>query len=197
MVFNRVLKKLYSFHSSIFGMKTTKEKKNNVFETLKERFGYTNQMEAPRLLKIVVNVGIGSTKDREKLALIPERLAKITGQKPAPRMAKKSIATWKLRQGETIGQVVTIRGARMQVFFDKLIHVALPRTRDFKGIARTAVDEMGNLTLGIKEHTVFPEASDEELKNVFGMAITVVTTAKNKEEATAFFEYLGVPFKKK
>lgn len=177
-------------------MKTTKEKQNKAFETLKERFLYTNRMQAPRLTKIIVSVGIGSTKDKEKLKIIPERLAKITGQKAAPRAAKKSIATWKLREGEMVGQVVTIRGARMLSFFDKLINVALPRTRDFKGIARTAVDEMGNLTIGIKEHTVFPESSDEELKNVFGMAITAVTTAQNKEEATAFFEYLGVPFKK-
>lgn len=178
-------------------MKTTKEKQNKTFETLTERFGYTNRMQSPRLIKIVVSVGTGSTKDKEKIKIIPDRLAKITGQKPAPRAAKKSIATWKLREGEMVGQVVTIRGSRMLSFFDKLINVALPRTRDFKGIARTAVDTMGNLTIGVKEHTVFPEASDEELKNVFGMAITVVTTAKNKEEATAFFEYLGVPFKKK
>lgn len=177
-------------------MKTIKEKQNKTLETLKERFGYKNRMQAPHVVKVVINAGTGSIKDREKLALIPDRLAKITGQKPAPRASKKSIATWKLRQGETVGQMVTLRGPRMLVFLDKLINVALPRTRDFKGIARTAVDEMGNLTIGIKEHTVFPEASDEELKNVFGMAITVVTTAKNKEEATAFFEYLGVPFKK-
>ncbi len=177
-------------------MKTTKEKQNKAFDTLKERFGYTNRMQAPRLVKIVVSVGIGSTKDKEKLKIIPDRLSKITGQKSAPRAAKKSIATWKLREGEIVGQVVTLRGARMTAFFDKVINVALPRTRDFKGIPRTAVDEMGNLTIGVKEHTVFPEASDEELKHVFGMAITVVTTSKNKEEATAFFEYLGVPFKK-
>ncbi|MEK7134312.1 MAG: 50S ribosomal protein L5 [Patescibacteria group bacterium] len=177
-------------------MKTTKEKQNKAFEILKERFGYVNRMEAPRLVKIVVSVGTGSTKDKEKLKIIPDRLAKITGQKPAPRASKKSIATWKLREGEVVGQVVTLRGARMLSFFDKLINVTLPRTRDFKGIARTAVDEMGNLTIGVKEHTVFPEASDEELKNVFGMAITVVTTAENKEEATALFEHLGVPFKK-
>lgn len=177
-------------------MKTTKEKQHKTFDTLKERFGYTNRMQAPRLTKIVVSVGTGSTKDKEKLKIIPDRLSKITGQKPAPRASKKSIATWKLREGEVVGQVVTLRGARMNSFFDKLINVALPRTRDFKGIARTAVDEMGNLTIGVKEHTVFPESSDEELKNVFGMAVTVVTTAKNKEEATAFFEHLGVPFKK-
>lgn len=177
-------------------MKTIKEKQNKAFETLKERFGYKNRMQAPRVAKIVVSVGTGSTKDREKQKLIPERLAKITGQKAAPRASKKSIATWKLREGEMVGQVVTLRGARMLSFLDKVVNVALPRTRDFKGIARTAVDDMGNLTIGIKEHTVFPEVADEELKNVFGLAITVVTTAKNKEEATAFFEQLGTPFKK-
>jgi len=177
-------------------MKTTKEKQNKGYDTLKERFGYTNRMQSPRITKVVVSTGIGSTKDREKNALIPDRLAKITGQKPAPRAAKKSIATWKLREGEIVGQKVTLRGARMFAFLDKLLNIALPRTRDFKGIAKTAVDEMGNITIGIREHTIFPEVSDEELKNVFGFAVTIATTAKNKEEALAFFEYLGVPFKK-
>jgi len=177
-------------------MAYTKEKLNNAFDSLKERFGYGNRFESPRLEKIVIATSTGSIKDKNKIAIITDRLAKISGQKAAPRQAKKSIAAFKLREGDVIGYQVTLRGARKEAFLDRLIHVALPRTRDFRGIKRSAVDEMGNLTIGIKEHTIFPETSDEELKDVFGLAITLVSTATNKEEALAFFEYLGVPFKK-
>ena len=177
-------------------MKTLQEKQKNIFSSLKDAFGYRNIMEAPRVEKVVVSVGTGSVKDREKMQLIPDRLAKITGQKPSPRGARKSIATFKLRQGDTIGHQVTLRGPRMYAFLDKFLNIALPRTRDFKGVSRGAVDEMGNLTIGVREHTIFPETSDEELKNVFGMAITIVSTARGKKEAEAFFEGLGVPFRK-
>jgi len=178
-------------------MKTTKEKQNKIFDDLKERFGYINKMQSPVITKVVVGVGIGSIKDKSKQELIPDRLAKITGQKPSPRGAKKSIATFKLREGDVIGYMVTLRGQRMSTFLDKLINVALPRTRDFKGVSRGAIDEMGNLTISVKEHTIFPETADEELKNVFGMGITLVTTAKTTEEAEELFERIGVPFKKK
>jgi len=178
-------------------MKTTKEKQNKIFDDLKERFGYTNKMQSPVITKVVVGVGVGSIKDKSKQELIPDRLAKITGQKPSPRGAKKSIATFKLREGDVIGYMVTLRGQRMNTFLDKLINVALPRTRDFKGVSRGAIDEMGNLTISVKEHTIFPETADEELKNVFGMGITLVTTAKTTEEAEELFEQIGVPFKKK
>ncbi len=178
-------------------METTKEKQNKVFNDLKEKFGYTNKMQSPKIVKVIVSVGIGSTKDKSKLELIPERLAKITGQKSSPRGAKKSIATFKLREGDIVGHMVTLRGQRMNIFLDKLINVALPRTRDFKGINRSAIDEMGNLTISVKEHTIFPETADEELRNIFGMGITLVTTAKTREEAEKLFELIGVPFKKK
>jgi len=177
-------------------METIKQKQNKAFSTLKGVFGLTNAMQTPRVVKVLVSTGTGSTKDKGKIEIIPDRLAKITGQKPAPRSAKKSIATFKLRQGDNVGYMVTLRGARKEAFLDKLVNVALPRTRDFKGINKSGIDQMGNLTIGIKEHTIFPEVADEELKNVFGMSITLVTNTSNKKEAEALLTHLGVPFKK-
>ncbi len=152
----------------------------------------------PRLTKIVVSSGTGSgmKKDREKNNIVADRLARITGQKPSLRVAKQSVASFKIREGDPIGLTVTLRGARMQHFLNKLVHIAFPRTKDFRGLDKKAIDSMGNLTLGIKEHTIFPEAADEDLRDVFGLAITLVTTAKSKEEAEAFFDQLGIPFKK-
>ena len=177
-------------------MSLVKEQQHKAFGALKGNFGYANTMETPRIVKVVVATGTGSVSDRNKVKLIEERLSKITGQKAAPRAAKKSIAAFKVREGDTVGFQTTLRGARMDAFLDKLIHVALPRTRDFRGLNRKAVDEIGNCTIGIKEHTIFPETSDEDIRDVFGLAITVVTTAKNKAEALAFLEHLGFPFKK-
>lgn len=178
-------------------MKTAQEKQKETFDTLKDEFGYTNPMEAPHLEKIVISSGIGSIKDKALIDLIKDRLARITGQEPAPRQAKKSIAAFKTRTGDIIGYQVTLRGPHMRAFLDKLIHIAFPRTKDFRGIDRGAIDEMGNITIGIPEHTVFPETSDEELKNVFGLAVTLVTSAPNREVAEVYLEHLGIPFKKK
>ena len=177
-------------------MELTAQKTKKIFTLLKDRFGYANPMQSPRIEKIVISTGIGSITDKDKLALIQDRLAQITGQKAAPRQAKKSIAGFKLRAGTVVGYQVTLRGKRMESFLDRLIHVALPRTKDFRGLERGSLDAMGNLTLGIREHTVFPETSDEDLKNVFGFAVTIVTTAKDKKEAEAFFTELGMPFKR-
>ena len=176
-------------------MKSTREIIKNLFDTLKERFGYKNKMQAPHIEKIVISTGIGSVKDRNKVALIKDRLARITGQKPAETVAKKSIAGFKVREGNVVGYKVTLRGARMYQFLDKLIHIALPRTRDFRGLSADAFDDMNNYTIGIKEHTIFPETSDEELKDVFGMSITIVTTAKTKDEAQALLREIRIPFK--
>lgn len=178
-------------------MELTKAKLQNTHTALAQ-FGYKNKMAAPRLTKIVVSSGTGSgmKKDREKNNTVSDRLARITGQKTSLRVAKQSVASFKIREGDPVGVTVTLRGARMLHFIDKLIHIALPRTKDFRGLDKKAVDSMGNLTLGIKEHTIFPEAADEDLRDVFGLSITLVSTAKNKEEATAFFEHLGIPFKK-
>lgn len=177
-------------------MQSIKEKSNKAFEALKGERGYSNPMQAPRLIKVVVSTGVGSFKDKNKLAVVEDRLAKITGQKPAPRGAKKSVANFKSRQGDVVGYQVTLQGDRMYNFLDRLIHIALPRTKDFRGISPNSADEMGNYTLGIKEHTIFAETADEELKDVFGMAITVVTTAKSKDEVLALLSYFGFPFKK-
>lgn len=158
--------------------------------------GYKNPMQAPRIMKVVVSVGVGSVKDKNKIKVIEDRLLRITGQKAAPRGAKIAIANFKSREGDVVGYQVTLRGARMYDFLERLLHIALPRTKDFRGISKNAADDMGNYTLGVKEHTIFPETADEELKDVFGLAITIVTTAKSKVEAQDFLTHLGFPFKK-
>lgn len=176
-------------------MNLSKQKQQDAFKTLGTDFGYTSPMRAPRITKVVVSTGVGKKRDKKVLEVIADRMARITGQKAAPRAAKQSIASFKVREGDTVGFQVTLRGARMFDFLDKVIHVVLPRTRDFRGIKSSAVDSMGNLTIGIKENNIFPESAEEDLKDVFGLAITVVTTAKSKEEATAFFKHLGVPLR--
>jgi len=177
---------------------TVKEKEVESFDKMKSAFHYKNKMAAPKMVKVVLNVGTGTAvkKDKNKNDAIGERLAKITGQKGALRGAKQSIASFKVRQGDPIGVVVTLRGKRMFAFLEKLINIALPRTKDFRGINPGAVDNIGNLTIGIKEHTIFPETADEDIRDVFGLAITLVSTAKNKKEGKTFFELIGIPFKK-
>ncbi len=177
-------------------MKLVKEQNNTSFDALKGAFGYTNKMQAPRLVKVVVSTGIGSVKDKKRIELIGDRLARITGQKPSVRGAKQSIANFKTRQGDPVGYKVTLRGTRMINFLDRLLNVALPRTRDFRGISARSIDAMGNYSLGIKEHTIFPETADEDIKDIFGLAITVVTTSKSKDQTKAFLDHLGFPFKK-
>jgi len=179
-------------------METIKQKEKKAYSTLKTKYGYKNVMAAPRLVKVVISSGTGSGIKRNKdfNNLVIDRISKITGQKPATKSAKKSVASFKIRMGDPVGVMVTLRGARMYGFLEKLINVAIPRTKDFRGIDRKIVDDIGNLTMSIKEHTIFPETGDEELKDVFGFAITLVTTAKTKAEATEFFELIGMPFKK-
>jgi large subunit ribosomal protein L5 len=179
-------------------METVKQKEKKAYTHLKAKYNYKNVMASPHLVKIVVATGTGTgiKRDKDRNKFVMERLAKITGQKPATRGAKKSIASFKIRQGDPIGVMVTLRGARMYGFLDKLINVAIPRTKDFRGVDRKIVDNIGNLTLSVKEHTIFPETGDEDIKDIFGLAITIVTTAKTKAEATEFFEQLGFPFKK-
>ncbi|MDB5265500.1 MAG: ribosomal protein large subunit ribosomal protein [Parcubacteria group bacterium] len=173
----------------------TKEKQKNAFDTLKGEFGYSNVMAAPRLQKIVVSSGVGKARDKNRNKLVADRLARITGQKPSERVAKQSIASFKLREGEIVGYQVTLRGARMQDFLDKLVNIALPRTRDFRGLSVKSIDAMGNYTIGIRENSIFPETSEEDLKDVFGLSITLVTTATGKQEAEAFYRHLGLPLK--
>ena len=175
-------------------MSITKDRVHSAYQALAERFGYTSPMQAPRIVRVVVSSGVGKRRqDPKAIELVEDRLAKITGQKAASRAARASIASFKLREGDTVGLQVTLRGARMFDFLDRLIHIALPRTRDFRGLRVTAIDDMGNMTIGIREHTIFPETGDEMLKDVFGLAVTIVTTAKTKAEAEAFLRHLGLP----
>jgi large subunit ribosomal protein L5 len=178
-------------------MKSLTEKQTKVFEELKSSFGYTNVMQSPKITKIVVSAGTGkrARTDKKYNDMVSDRLSKITGQKPLARGARQSVAAFKIREGDIVGHSITLRGARMQSFFDKLIHVVFPRTKDFRGINRSAIDEMGNLTIGMRDNSVFPETSDEDIKDTFGLSATIVTTAKNREEATKYLEFLGVPFK--
>ena len=169
---------------------------SDTFNALKADMAYTNVMQTPRVVKIVISSGVGKVnKDKKRLELVADRLARITGQAPAARGAKKSIANFKSRAGDVVGYQVTLRGARAKAFLDKLIHIVFPRTKDFRGISPASIDEMGNITIGIKEQTVFPETSDEDAKDVFGFAITIVTTAKSKKETEAFLRHLGLPLR--
>lgn len=175
-------------------MMISEQKQKSAFDTLKGEYGYDNVMASPKLVKIVVSSGVGKAKDKARNALVEKKLALITGQKPAPRAAKKSIAAFKSREGDIVGFQVTLRGQRMYEFLDKLVHIALPRTRDFRGLTK-GIDEMGNYTIGIRENSIFPETSEEDLKDVFGLAITFVTTAKTKKEAEAFLRHLDLPMR--
>ncbi len=174
-------------------MSITKQRQQTAYLALAEAFGYTSPMQGPRIMKVVISSGVGKKRDKKQLEVIEDRLAKITGQKPSARPSRLSIAAFKVREGDTIGLQVTLRGARMYDFIDKLIHIALPRTRDFRGLKASSIDDMGNMTIGLKENTIFPETSDEDLKDVFGFAVTIVTTAKSKSEAEAFFRHIGMP----
>jgi len=177
-------------------MESVQARIKSAYTSLKDTFGYTNVHQAPGIDKVIVSVGTGRVDDKQKITLIQDRLAKITGQKPAPRPAKQSIASFKLREGDIIGYQVTLRGDRMIHFLDKLIHIALPQTRDFRGLRITSIDEMGNYTMGIKEHTIFPETADEDIRDVFGMSITIVTTASTRDESEAILRHIGLPLKK-
>ena len=176
-------------------MQTYVERQKATLDALKGTFGYANTMQTPKVVKVIVSTGIGKISDPKKIELIQDRIARITGQKAAPRGAKKSVASFKVREGDIVGYQITLRGERMRDFLDKLIHIAFPRTRDFRGISPNSIDEIGNITIGIKEHTIFPETSDEDQRDVFGLSVTIVTTAKSREEAEAYLRHIGLPLK--
>ena len=171
-----------------------------VIPILQKEFGYKNVMQVPRIEKVVLNMGVGAAGqtggDAKKLDGAVADLATITGQKPAVTRAKKSIANFRLRQGARIGAKVTLRGARMYEFLDRLLNIALPRLRDFRGINPNAFDGRGNYNLGIKEQLIFPEITYDMVDKVRGMDVTVVTTAKSDEEARALLQAMGFPFRK-
>lgn len=168
-----------------------------VVDALKSEFKYENVHQIPKLNKVVINMGVGEACHNSKLAeLIVAQLTKIAGQKAVATKAKKSIATFKLREGMPVGCMVTLRGERMYDFIQKLICVVLPRIRDFRGISSKSFDGRGNYTLGLKEQSLFPEISYDEIETVLGMNISIITTAKTDEEGRALLRYLGMPFKK-
>lgn len=168
-----------------------------VIPAMKQKFGYRNDMAVPKIQRTVINIGIGSNalKDDKVQELVSKDLGLITGQKPVPTLAKKAIANFKTRKGMVVGFKVTLRGKKMLDFLSRLINIAIPRTRDFRGLDSKSVDQGGNLTIGIKEHIIFPEISTEDVKRIFGLEVTIVTNANNREEALELFRLLGFPIK--
>src|SRR3989338_5397445 len=163
---------------------------------MREKFGYRNVMSIPKITKAVINVGVGRFRDEKQLEEIRKYIALISGQQVAKRPAKKSIASFKTRPGMIVGFKVTLRGRRMYDFISRLINIALPRTRDFQGISAGSFDAKGNLTIGIKEHIVFPELVGEDYRFLFGFEVTIVTTAKKREEGIELLRLIGFPIQK-
>jgi len=183
-------------------IKLSEKYNTEVVPEMMKKFGYKNKMAVPKIVKIVVNTGFGreisgkTSEEQKKLTdYIIENLSLICGQKAILTQAKKSISSFKIRKGMSIGAKVTLRGKKMMDFLERLIHLALPRSRDFQGIDSKSVDKEGNLTIAIKEHIAFPEILPEKAKNIFGLEITVVTTAKTREEGIELLKLLGFPIK--
>lgn len=170
---------------------------NEIVDAMMKKFNYKNVMEVPKIEKVVINMGVGEAKENSKIldAAISD-LTIISGQKPLPIKAKKSVAAFKLREGMTIGTKVTLRGKRMYEFVDRLINLALPRVRDFRGVNANSFDGRGNYALGIKEQLIFPEISYDKVDKIRGMDVIFVTTAKTDEEARELLTLFGMPFKK-
>jgi large subunit ribosomal protein L5 len=177
-------------------MSRLKEKyQQDILPALMKEFKYTSVMQAPRVVKVVINVGLGEAiQHAQALDAAQQDIAAISGQHPVVTKARKSIASFKLRKGMPIGIMVTLRGKRMYEFLDKLISVALPRIRDFQGLNRNAFDGMGNYTLGLKDQTIFPEISYDKVDKVRGLEICIITTARNNAEGLRLFELMGMPF---
>lgn len=164
---------------------------------LMKKFNYSSIMQVPKIVKIVINTGLGDIKDNQKsMQIVESELKLITGQKPIYRKATKSVANFKLREGMNIGLKVTLRGRRMYDFYDKLVSIALPRVRDFRGVSDKAFDGRGNYALGLKEQLIFPEITYDQVEKIRGMDVCIVTTAQTDEEARELLRALGMPFKK-
>lgn len=175
-----------------------KEKyEKEVVSFLMKKFGYKSVMQCPRLVKIVINTGLGDIKDNAKSIQVTENeIKQISGQKPILTKAKKSVANFKVREGQTIGIKVTLRGDRMYDFYDKFVSIALPRLRDFRGVSDKAFDGRGNYSVGLKEQLIFPEITYDQVEKIRGMDVAIVTTANTDEEARELLRALGMPFKK-
>jgi large subunit ribosomal protein L5 len=177
-------------------MRLKEKYKKEILPELKKKFGYKNDFMAPKLEKVVVNVGFGRNyKDNDLIENIKKGLTDITGQRCVLTKSKKSISAFKIREGLIIGAMVTLRGERMYDFVEKLVNITFPRVRDFRGITEKSVDKNGNLTVGFREHLPFPEVSPESIENVYGLEISVSTKAKSREEGLEFLKLLGFPFK--
>ena len=178
-------------------MKLQEKYQKQVISAMKEKFGYKNNLAVPKIGKVTINTGIGRFRDNQNaMEEIKKSLALIAGQQSVFTLAKKSIASFKTRQGMKIGMKVTLRGKRMHDFLERLINFALPRSRDFRGLDEKTVDQKGNMTIGIKEHIIFPEISHEEVRTIFGLEVCVSTNAKNREEGLELFKLLGFPIKR-
>lgn len=171
--------------------------KTNAVPALKEKFGFTNILAVPKIEKIVINVGTGpGLKDPRFNEVVEATLQRITGQRPVKTIAKKSISNFKIREGLVIGMVVTLRGKRMYDFLEKLINITLPRVRDFRGLDPKNIDQRGTLNLGFREHIAFPEIKSDEIEKIHGMQVTVVTTARSREQGLELLTHLGFPFRR-
>lgn len=171
--------------------------KNEIVPQMMEKFGYVNKFQAPKIEKIVINMGVGEgAHDIKILDQAMAELALITGQRPIKTFAKKAVSGFKIRSGSPVGCKVTLRGMRMYEFLDRLLNVALPRVRDFRGLGRDSFDGYGNYTIGISEQTIFPEIEYDKVQRVQGMDITIVTSTDSKEEAYELLRLIGTPFKK-
>ncbi|OHA06935.1 MAG: 50S ribosomal protein L5 [Candidatus Sungbacteria bacterium RIFCSPLOWO2_01_FULL_47_10] len=169
--------------------------KKEVVPKMMKQFGWKNLMRVPKVVKVVINTGVGRVKDEKQLEEVVKMLTLVAGQKPSPRSARVAISSFKTRIGQLVGYAVTLRGRRMYDFVERLIHSALPRERDFRGIDPKSFDHAGNLTLGLKEHIVFPEIIGEDYRFLFGFEVTVVTNAKKREEGIELLRMMGFPIK--
>ena len=197
MSFSALLANLLGIRKKNLYLYTLEKYEKEVVPFLMKKFGYTSVMQCPRLVKIVINTGLGDIKDNAKSIQVTENEIKlISGQKPILTKAKKSVANFKVREGQTIGVKVTLRGERMYDFYDKFVSIALPRLRDFRGVSDKAFDGRGNYSVGLKEQLIFPEITYDQVEKIRGMDVAIVTTANTDEEARELLRALGMPFKK-
>ena len=181
----------------VYKNRVTEKYEKEVVPYLMKKFGYKSVMQCPRLVKIVINTGLGDIKDNAKsIQIIENEIKLISGQQPILTKAKKSVANFKVREGQTVGIKVTLRGERMYNFYDKFVSIALPRLRDFRGVSDKAFDGRGNYSVGLKEQLIFPEITYDQVEKIRGMDVAIVTTAKTDEEARELLRALGMPFKK-
>jgi len=185
-------------NNKIMKSRLYKKYKTEIVPALKEKFGYKNIMSVPKVEKITLNVGINSRNtDSGLLESVEKNIGRITGQKPVRTKAKKAVSAFKIREGMTVGVVVTLRGEKMYDFLDKLVNISLPRIRDFRGISLKNLDKRGNLSLPFKEHIVFPEIRADEVDRIHGLQVNINTSAKDKESGEELLRLLGIPFQKK